>query len=115
MRKPEGIDYLIVVAFFVLIAGGALALYWPALQATQGELVFSPDMSMKELATANDVPGKEVLHGLSHTHPDAWDWPRTKPISVLPIPAEEVRHAIEHVLEEATPGRDALKFGLWGL
>ncbi len=115
MRKLESTAYLIALCFFALIAGGALALYWPALHAAQGELVFSPEMSIKELADANGVPGKEVLHGLSHTHPDAWDWPRTKPITNLPIPPSEVREAIEHVLEEAAPARDTLKYGLWGL
>lgn len=36
------------------------------------------------------------------------------PVSSLPVGAESVRHALEHTIEEETPGLNLLRFTLWG-
>ena len=114
MRRLDWKDVLAGAALFSVVSFGAAAVYWGDLFAPEREVVFSPKMSIRELAERNGVPPKEIVHVLSHEDHRAWTWSRRVPASSLPVDPESVRHALEHAVEEDTPGLDLLRFILWG-
>lgn len=113
MRKLDTIDIAIGVCFLLVISLGAVTVYRDDLSGPQRKIHFSSDMSLKELAKANSAPVKEILHQLSHEDRRAWNWSRMVPISTLPVDPQKVHHAVEHIVEESTPGRDLFRFVLW--
>lgn len=113
MRKFEKIDLIIGICFVFVVSVLAAAVYWQDLTGPERTIVFSAEMSLKELAKKNDAPVKEILHQLSHKDRSAWSWSRTAPIATLPVGPEEVHHAIEHIAEEDTATHDMFRFILW--
>jgi polyferredoxin len=113
MRKLNKRDLAIGICFILAISLITVAVYWKDMRRSKQSVVFSPDMSLKELAKKNDAPVKEILHQLSHKDRSAWSWSRTAPIATLPVRPEEVHHAVEHIAEEDTPSRDMFRFILW--
>jgi polyferredoxin len=76
-------------------------------------IVFSPNLSLKQLADSNEVPVKEILHVLGHDDPSAWGVSRNRPIGISFARPETVRKAIEHIREESDSSTDVIKFVLW--
>ena len=113
LRKLDKRDLAIGICFILAVFLITAAVYRKDLRGSKQSIVFSPDMSLKELAKKNDAPVKEILHQLSHEDRSAWSWSRTIPIATLPVRPEEVRHAIEHIAEEDTPALDMFRFILW--
>ncbi len=72
-----------------------------------------PKMTLKEIASENSVPVKEILHILGHEDRSVWDMSRNKPIASLGIRKEAIEEAIAHIKEERDPLRDSLKYILW--
>ncbi|MHC4199030.1 MAG: 4Fe-4S binding protein [Planctomycetota bacterium] len=114
MRRVDWKDVLVGAALFCVVPVGAVAVYWNGLFAPKREAVFSAEMSIRELAKRNGIPAKEIVHHLAHDNREAWNWSRWEPVSSLPVDPDAVRHALVHAVEEETPGRDLLRFSLWG-
>jgi len=114
MRRVDWKDVLAGAALFCVVSGGAAAVYWSGLFAAERQAVFSVEMSIRELAKRNGVPAKEIVHHLSREDRRAWRWSRRRPVSSLPVDPDAVRHALVHAVEEETPGRNLLRFSLWG-
>jgi polyferredoxin len=63
-------------------------------------IVFSENMTLKELAVKNGIYLKEILHILSHEINNAWELPKNKPVKELNLDVSVVKHAVEHASEE---------------
>lgn len=83
----------------------------------EGPIVFSPEMTMKQVAEQNNLPMKEILHVLSHDDPSVWGIAGHQPIKNVMSDPETVRKAIEHIKEEeqAAQSKDSLKYILWSI
>jgi len=114
VRRVDWKDVLAGAALVCVVSAGAAGVYWSGLFAAEREAVFSPEMSIRELAKRNGVPAREIVHHLGHEDRRAWRWRRWVPVSSLPVDPEAVRHALVHAVEEGKPGWDLLRFSLWG-
>jgi len=114
-RRGDWKDVLAGAALVCAVSLGSAAVYWGDLFAAERKAVFSPEMSIRELAKRNGVPAREIVHHLSHEDRRAWRWRRWAPVSSLPVDPDVVRHALVHAVEEETPGWDLLRFSLWGV
>lgn len=78
-------------------------------------VVFSPDLTLKQLADKNSIPLKEILHILSHNDPSVWDADRGQPVNIIMRDPSAVKKAIEHIKEETSPFRDIAKYTAWAV
>ena len=83
--------------------------------AGTGEIVVSPDMTLKQAAAKNGMPLKKILHIMSHEDRAVWELPKQKPIEAIGVDVEQVRAALEHVREDTRPTLTTAKFILWAL
>lgn len=115
MLKLDKIDLIAGICFVLLVSLLAAGVYWKDISQGKQEVVFSGEMSIKEIAQKNGVPVKEIIHQLSHDDRRAWDWHVRAPINALPVEPEKVREAIEHAVKESAPERDLFRFFLWAV
>ncbi|MCP4651894.1 MAG: 4Fe-4S dicluster domain-containing protein [Candidatus Omnitrophica bacterium] len=101
-------------ALILVTVGLSVYMKWEE-NGYKSDMQFSQELSLKDLAVKNNVPVKEILHGLSHKDHKLWDLPRNIPIKSLGVNIDEVRHALEHIKEESNPLRDVLKYILWSI
>ncbi len=113
-RRGDWKDVLAGAALVCAVSLGAVGVYWSGFFTAERKAVFSPEMSIRELAKRNGVPAREIVHHLGHEDRRAWEWRRWVPVSSLPVDLDAVRHALVHAVEEETPGWNLLRFFLWG-
>jgi len=61
------------------------------------KMIFSEEMSLKQIAKQNGFPVKEILHILSHDDITSWDLPRNKPLKKTGVNINSIKHALEHI------------------
>ena len=113
-RRGDWKDVLAGAALVCAVSLGAVGVYWSGFFTAERKAVFSPEMSIRELAKRNGVPAREIVHHLGHEDRRAWEWRRWVPVSSLPVDLDAVRHALVHAVEEETPGWNLLRFFLLG-
>jgi len=114
MRRIDWIDISVCVVVLVALSCGAYVVYGDQLGDAPLDAHFTPDMSLRDVARANGIPVRKILHIASHDASGAWDWPRDVPIRELPGGEEAVHHALLHAAEEQSPLRGMLRFGILG-
>ena len=81
-------------------------------------LQFDPGMNLQQVATANDIPLRTLLHRLDWTTTNVWELPRHISLTQLraePHLPERVKAAAQHELESRRPVRHMFTYVLWAL
>jgi len=106
---------LIIAALLVVVTVlASVFMKWDDLAKTEKGIYFSKQATLRELAKTNNVPLKEILHHLSHDDYTYWQLPQNKPLELLPIDPDLVKHALEHE-SHRNPIFDIVKFVLWAV
>lgn len=107
---------LIVVFLAMIIVGAVLPVFWQEdRDRAASPIVFSPELSLKQLAEGNNLPVKEILHIAGHGDPSIWQVPRNRPIKLVIKDPPKIKSAIEYIMNESRPSADLAKYVLWAL
>lgn len=78
-----------------------------------GSVIFSPDLTLKQIARENGIPLKKILHVLSHSDASVWDIDRDRPVKELFAETSLLQKALGHAKEEEDFSRHGPKYLLW--
>lgn len=107
-------NILIFAALAVVSVGGMVFVHYDSLWGKgAGEIYFSEDASLKELAIKNGIKPGELRFKLGHETGGQGGIPMQKPVKMLGIETEMIKGALAHSVAGNHPGMEVLKFGLW--
>lgn len=106
-------NLVIAIGLIFVILVGSVFMNWAALTGDTGELYYSSDASLKELAQKNGIAPRELKFKLEHDGVDVRHGMMRRPVREIGLDEGEIRAVLLHALESGKPGLVVLKYGLW--
>jgi ferredoxin len=108
-------NVLIAIVVIFIILCGSVFMNLAALTGETGELYYSPDVSLRELAQKNGIAPRELKFKLEHDGVEVGHGMMRRPVREIGLNEGEIRAVLLHALERGKPGLVVLEFGLWAV
>ncbi|MHC4214304.1 MAG: hypothetical protein ACYSWP_13130, partial [Planctomycetota bacterium] len=108
-------NVLIAIGLIVVILVGSVFMNRSALMGETGELYYSSDASLKELAQKNGIAPRELKFKLEHDGVEVGHGMMRRPVGEIGLDEGEIRAVLLHALESGKPGLAVLKYVFWAV